>query len=200
MSHFIFISLLTLLTASSAHAEAPQSRLRPIAPGAIAIDWEHSFDSAGSITVERENPANTWTFVAMVNTFTDLNLQASRTYRYRVCAVYDGTRDCDIWREAITMATPEPFSPPAVPRFISSSATTTSIVVEWASSSSYSFHQVRWAENGHGDGQNRVMDDRSRRMDCDRALPTISSSRDVTEHCLARAVAASRHPLELQLA
>lgn len=156
VSHLILTSLLVWLTASSAHAESPQVRLRPIAPGAIAIDWEHSFDSADSITVEREAPANTWTFVAMVNTFTDLGLQPSRTYRYRVCAVYDETRDCDIWREVMTLATPEPFTPPAVPRFISSSATTTSIVVNWASSSSYSFHQVRWAENGHGDGQNRV--------------------------------------------
>ncbi len=54
VSYLILTSLLVWLTASSAHAEKPQVRLRPIAPGAIAIDWEHSFDSADSITVERE--------------------------------------------------------------------------------------------------------------------------------------------------
>ncbi|MCM3872430.1 MAG: fibronectin type III domain-containing protein, partial [Pyrinomonadaceae bacterium] len=149
-------ALFVLMTASSAQAEPPHVQLRPFAPGGIAIDWEHPNDGADSITLEREDPTFTWEFVALVNSFNDLGLQPSRVYRYRVCARYGQTTDCTQWLAAQTLATPPSYSPPAVPAFTSSSATANSITVTWTSSPSYSFHQVRWAENGRPDGQTRV--------------------------------------------
>jgi hypothetical protein len=145
-----------LLAVSPARAEPPHAQLRPFAPGGIAIDWEHPNDGASGITLERENPAFTWTFVALVNSFNDLGLQASNTYRYRVCAIYGQTPDCTSWLAAQTLATAPPPANPGVPTFTSSSATANSITVNWNSSSSYSFHNIRWAENGHGDGQQEV--------------------------------------------
>src|SRR5258708_5536467 len=65
-----------------AYAEVPHAQLRTFAPGGIAIDWEHPNDGATSITLERENPAFTWVFVALSNSFSDLGLQPSRTYRH----------------------------------------------------------------------------------------------------------------------
>lgn len=154
-SRIVFTALFLLLTASSAQAEPPHAQLRPLAPGWIAIDWEHPNDGASSITLERENPAFNWVFTALVNTFVDMGLEPSRVYRYRVCAMY-AELDCTPWLAAQTLATPPPSSPPGVPSFTNFSAGTNSITVNWTSSASYSFHQVRWAENGHGDGQNRV--------------------------------------------
>ena len=155
-SSIMLAVLLLLLTASHVQAETPYVHLRPVAPGGIVIDWEHSFDGAEAITIEREDPAHTWVFTALNHSFTDMGLQPSRVYRYRVCAVYAQTLDCTPWLATQTLATPPPYSPPAVPSFTSSSSTPDSITVNWASSASYSFHQVRWAENGYGDGQNRV--------------------------------------------
>ncbi|MBC7922522.1 MAG: fibronectin type III domain-containing protein, partial [Ferruginibacter sp.] len=148
--------LFLLLTASPAQAEPPHAQLRPFAPGGIAIDWEHPNDGAASVTVERQDPAFTWVFTALVNSFNDLGLQPSRVYRYRVCANYAQATDCTPWLAAQTLATPPPPAPPTVPSFTTTSSTSNSITVNWTSSPSYSFHQVRWAENGHGDGQNRV--------------------------------------------
>jgi hypothetical protein len=148
--------LLTLLSVSPALAEAPSVQLRPFAPGGIAIDWEHPGNGADSITLEREAPAYTWVFTALVNSFNDLGLQPSQTYRYRVCAWYGQTPDCTPLLAAKTLATPSPYSPPGAPSFTSASSTLNSITVNWTSAPSYSFHQVRWALNGRSDIQNRV--------------------------------------------
>jgi hypothetical protein len=144
-----------LLAAMPAAAEAPAIQLRAIAPGGIAIYWEHEDDGAAGITLQREDPGYTWNFVALSNSFVDLGLQASRTYRYRACAIY-GQPDCTDWLAAQTLAAPPPPSSPGVPAFTSSSATADSITVNWTSSSNYGFYNVRWAEDGFADGQNKV--------------------------------------------
>jgi hypothetical protein len=148
--------LVLLLAATSVRAEPPHFQLRPFAPGGIAIDYEHPHDGAVAIRLERQDPARTWIFPALVNSFNDLGLQPARVYQYRVCAQYPQSLDCTLWSSVQTLATAPPYSPPGIPSFTSSSATADSITVTWTSSSSYSFHQVRWAEDGHGDRQDEL--------------------------------------------
>ncbi len=155
-SRKVAVALLFWIVATSAYAEAPHAQLRPLAPGWIAIDWEHPDDGATSITLERQDPAFTWIFVALVNSFTDMGLQPSHVYQYRVCANYAQTSDCSSWLTAQTLATPPPFTPPSVPIFTSASASVNGITVTWSSSESYGFYQVRWARNGDHDEQNRA--------------------------------------------
>ena len=155
-SALVLAGVLLLPAVRPALAEPPHAQLRPVAPGAIAVDWEHPEDGAAGILLEREAPAFTWTFVALVNSFTDLGLEASHTYRYRVCAVYGQASDCTPWLSAQTLAASQPPPVPSVPTFTSSSATSSSITVNWTSASDYGFYHVRWAENGHGDGQDKV--------------------------------------------
>ena len=152
----LLATLVLMNSVASAQTEPPHAQLRTVAPGAIAIDWEHPNDGATGITLEREEPAFTWVFAALVNSFNDLGLQPGRIYRYRVCAIYGETSVCTPWLSAKTFDTPPPPPNPGSPVFTSSSSSTNSITVNWSSAPSYSFHQVRWAENGHGDGQNRV--------------------------------------------
>jgi hypothetical protein len=152
-----FIALFLALLTGTAQAAAPYAQVRVFAPGGIAIDWEHPNDGASSITLERESPANTWTFVALVNSFNDLGLNASTSYRYRVCAIYAGNPDCTPWMAATTMAASAgTMVVPGAPVFTSSSSTVDSITVNWSSAPGFSFHQIRWAEDGHEDGQQRA--------------------------------------------
>lgn len=151
------VLLFLMLNIDSALAEPPNVQLRPVAPGWIAVDWSHPNDNADSITLEREDPAFTWTFTALNNTFVDMGLQPNHIYRYRVCAIYSQAPDCTQWLSAQTMATPPPDPPLGVPRFTSSSATSTSITVNWTSPKRYEFYQVRWNHNGSAlDRQNKV--------------------------------------------
>lgn len=137
--------------------EAPHVQLRPLAPGWIAIDWEHPDDGATLISVEREDPPYTWKFNALVNTFTDMGLEANRRYRYRVCAQYPGEEDeCSEWLEATTLPEPAPYSPPGAPRFVNFSATIDSITVTWESDRTYSAHNIRWAEQNHAHSERRL--------------------------------------------
>jgi Tachylectin len=154
-SSILLAALFLLLTTRYVQAEPPHVQLRPLAPGWIAIDWEHPNDGAAGVTLERENPAFTWVFTELVNSFVDMGLEPSRAYRYRVCAQH-AQPDCTPWLAAQTLAAPAPPVVPDAPSFINSSARINSITINWTSSASYSFHQVRWAENGHRDGQNRV--------------------------------------------
>lgn len=137
-------------------AEAPHAQIRALAPGVIAIDWEHPNDGASSITVEREDPPFTWVYTALVNSANDLGLQPSRIYKYRVCALYGQRSDCTPWLSAQTLATPPGYVPPEVPRFTNSSTRLNSVTVSWTSPASYSFHQVRWAMVGQRENQNKV--------------------------------------------
>ena len=146
---------LALSLSGAAFAEAPHAQLRAFAPGGIAIDWEHPADGAQGIVVERESPPISWSFVDLVSSFNDLGLNAATTYRYRVCAVYAET-DCTPWLAAQTQAAEAAPQIPGAPTFTSSSATPNSITVNWFSAPSYSFHNIRWAENGHDDGQQEV--------------------------------------------
>jgi hypothetical protein len=136
---------------TAARAEPPMLQLRPVAPGWIAIDWQHSDDRADGITLQRENPGFTWNFVVMSNTFVDMGLQAAHSYRYRACADYGPTQECTQWIATQTMAEPPPAATPGVPYFTSASAGPDKITVSWGSSENYGVYQVRWAENGHGD-------------------------------------------------
>jgi hypothetical protein len=149
------LAALALVFSGAALAEAPHAQLRVFAPGGIAIDWEHPNDGARAITVERENPAFTWTFADLVSSFNDLGLSPGTNYRYRVCAVY-AEAECTPWIAAQTQGAAAPPANPGAPNFTSSSATPSSITVSWYSAPSYSFHNIRWAENGHGDGQQEV--------------------------------------------
>jgi hypothetical protein len=145
-----------VLMSLTARAEAPYTQLRVFAPGGIAIDWEHPSDGATGITVERENPATSWAFVDLVSSFNDLGLSPSTNYRYRVCAIY-AEPDCTPWLAAQTQAAAAAPANPGAPVFTSSSASANhTITVNWSSSSSYSFHNIRWAADGHADGQQEV--------------------------------------------
>ena len=148
-------TLIALSVSAPARAEPPHAQLRVFAPGGIAIDWEHPNDGARGIVVERENPAISWSFVDLVSSFNDLGLSPSTNYRYRVCAVY-AESECTPWLAAQTMQAAAAPVNPGAPVFTSSSATAASITVNWSSDPGYSRHNVRWAKNGQGDGQNEV--------------------------------------------
>ncbi|MDQ6665135.1 MAG: tachylectin-related carbohydrate-binding protein [Acidobacteriota bacterium] len=156
MQSLILPNLVLLLCAVALLAEPPNAQLRPFAPGGIAIDWDHANDDASGSTLERENPPFTWVFSVLSNSINDLGLQPSHTYRYRVCAIYGQTPDCTPWLAAQTFATPPPPTGSGVPTFTGSSASSNSITVNWTSPGGYSFFNVRWAEDGHPDGQNEV--------------------------------------------
>lgn len=150
------VTLCLLVLAGASRAEAPHAQVRALAPGLIAIDWEHRDDGVSSITVEREDPPFTWVYSALVNSANDLGLQPSRIYRYRVCALYGQRADCTSWLSAQTLATPPKYVPPTVPHFTNSSTKPNSVTVSWESPPSYSFHQVRWAMVGQSEKQNKV--------------------------------------------
>src|SRR5207248_743595 len=75
---------------------------------------------------------------------------------YRVCAIEEGTgdRSCSDWVSVRTL--PRPNTGTAVPYFTGHTPTTTKITVTWGAAESYGFYQVRWAQNGHDDGQNKI--------------------------------------------
>ena len=149
------VALFLLLTVGSVLAEAPTVQLRPLAPGWIAVDWQHPLDNAGGATLEIEYPPRR-EGVELNGTYTITHLQASTVYRFRVCAHYGTTPDCSEWLAAQTLASTEP--PPTgkpVPNFTSHSATPTSITVYWTPSASYSydFYQIMYGRNGQPGGQ-----------------------------------------------
>ena len=153
-SGITFAVLFLLLTVGSVLAEPPTVQLRPLAPGWIAIDWQHPLDNAVGVSLEREDPPYTWVSLGLNNTYIDMDLQPSHVYQYRACAYYGTTPDCSEWSTAQTLALAPP-PPPGnpVPSFTSPSATPTSITVNWTSSASYDFYQIRYARNGQPDGQ-----------------------------------------------
>lgn len=153
---FAFITSWLFLIACIARAEAPHVQVRVLAPGWIAIDWEHPGDGAEAIIIERENPAKTWTMFDLTNSYTDIGLQANTVYRYRVSARYGERQDWTNWIAVRTLPAAGSMGSLPVPVFNSASSTPGSISIGWTSSVSYGFYQVRWAKEGDPDEQHKI--------------------------------------------
>ena len=81
------------------------------APGAITVNWSHSGSGVYWFVVEQESPSALGTVGPDYRTLTVTSLQPSRTYRYRVCAVYAFNRKCSdedgVGLVAVTTMPPE---------------------------------------------------------------------------------------------
>jgi len=153
---YAFITAWLLLIACIGQAEAPHVQVRVLAPGWIAIDWEHPADGAEAIIIERESPAKTWSMFNLTNSYTDIGLQANTVYRYRVSARYGNRLDWTSWIAVRTMPAAGNNGPLPVPVFTSTSSTPGSINIQWTSSVPYGFYQVRWAKEGDPDEQHKI--------------------------------------------
>lgn len=123
------------------------------APGWITIAWAHSGqDGVFGYSVERQSPFASWTTNNNVGVHTDMGLQPSTVYSYRVCAVYpDGSKACSDW-VAVTTLAPEQVQPPASrppPTITPHEVTQDSITIKW-SGRKYDRVHIRWRKNTFG--------------------------------------------------
>ena len=66
----------------------------PNSPGMITLTWTHSGDDVYWFVLEQESPAAGTQVDRDKRVWSVPNLEPSRTYRYRVCAVYAFHRKC----------------------------------------------------------------------------------------------------------
>ena len=109
---FILMVLLLLIgagTAAAAEDEEPSNVIAyPNAPGWITVTWQHSGDDVYGFVLEQESPFAFQQMDAGKRTWTVPGLEANRTYRYRVCAVYVYHRVCSGYAQATTLPPPPP--------------------------------------------------------------------------------------------
>ncbi|MEO8611657.1 MAG: tachylectin-related carbohydrate-binding protein [Chloroflexota bacterium] len=134
-------------------AEAPViTSAIPNAPGWITIAWLHSGEGGVlGYRIDRQNPSFSWTTFNNAGNHTDMGLQPSTTYSYRVCAVYSGSEACSEWVAVRTMDPPQtnpPISRPP-PTITAHEITPNSITVKW-SGRKYDRVHIRWRKNAPG--------------------------------------------------
>jgi Tachylectin len=120
------------------------------APGWVTFTWIHSGqDGVLGYRLERQNPPFSWTTDNNAGQHTDMGLQPSTMYSYRVCAVYPGGSDaCSDWIAVKTMA-PEQSQPPTnrpPPTITAHEVTQNSITIKW-SGQKYDRVHIFWREN-----------------------------------------------------
>lgn len=129
---FFLICLLLLGIADNAAAQPAPDLPRPIifvnpvgppvASEGIRVSWSYEGTGVYYFVIEREEPYDCWTREEFQGYIDDTSVQRGRTYRYRVCAVYEVTRACDVqgdqgWVSAL-VPTPQgnpPTTPPPPP-------------------------------------------------------------------------------------
>ena len=88
----------------------------PNAPGMVTVTWTHSGEDAFWFVIELESPGAFWIADAGKRVWSVTGLQASTTYRFRVCAVHAFDRSCSDWVSVTTLPTPvTPATPPPPP-------------------------------------------------------------------------------------
>lgn len=158
---FYFLHAVALLAFGSASTivraqDAPEVRTEPNAPGWITIAWKHKADGPTSYVVERQDPPASWQYLVSTGTHTDMNLKASTTYKYRVCAVDDNDeKTCSEWTSETTMppASSTSYSKPVITEKI---VTPDRIRISWSSTTQYGSFNVRWSEKGTPAGQENI--------------------------------------------
>lgn len=116
-------------------------------PGWITIAWAHS--GAGgplSFYLERQNPPVTiGPFTNNVDFHTDMGLQPSTQYSYRVCVVYpDGSRHCSGWVSVQTMPSEQPSGTTPAPTISVQAVGSDSITIQWRSARNYGRVHILW--------------------------------------------------------
>ena len=138
------------------HAEPPHFQLRALAPGWVAVDWEHPADGADAIVIEREAPANTWMMADLTNSFTDVGLTANTVYKYRLAARYGASFEWTAWVPVKTMPPAGAMGGLDVPVFTSAVPSIDGITLTWTAINKYGSYQVRWAREGDPDEQHKI--------------------------------------------
>ena len=80
----------------------------PNAPGMVTVTWSHTGEDVYSFVLEQEAPYAFTTPDRDKRAWSVPNLEAGRTYRYRVCAVFDFNRVCSDWVAVTTLPPPPP--------------------------------------------------------------------------------------------
>ena len=122
---FFLVCLLVFGIAGSSVAQPTQARPvifvnpvgPPVATEGIRVSW--SYEGAGVywFVIEREEPYTSWTSEEFVGYIDDTSVQRGRTYRYRVCAVYESNRACDVQGDQgwVSGVVPTQTNPPTTP-------------------------------------------------------------------------------------
>lgn len=122
-------------------------------PGWITIAWAHSGqDGVLGYRIERQNPAFAWVTNNNTGQHTDMNLQPSTAYAYRLCSVYPGSVEaCSNWFTVTTMAPQQPVTPASrpPPTITAHEIKERSITIKW-SGQKYDRVHIRWRKNTPG--------------------------------------------------
>src|SRR5262245_24755591 len=110
--------------AGAAGGEVPNVTLQALAPGAVAVNYEHS--GTGRVlwyAVERKDGGRAILY-SPNGQFIDMHLAPDTAYEYRVCAFYEGQEPgeeaCSAWQAARTLPAPgrpANFDPPTITDF-----------------------------------------------------------------------------------
>lgn len=85
------------------------------APGMITVSWAHTGEGVHWYVIEQEDPFTFWAADIGKRVWSVSGLTPSRTYRYRICAVFDFDRSCSDWVSVTTMPPVSPPPPPPPP-------------------------------------------------------------------------------------
>jgi hypothetical protein len=109
----VFLALSARGTAASGDEVPSNVNAFANAPGWITVTWEHSGEDIYGFVLEQESPFSYVQLDGDKRIFTVAGLEANRTYRYRLCAVYNFNRACSDYATATTLPPPPPVSTPA---------------------------------------------------------------------------------------
>lgn len=142
-------------------------------PGWITIAWAHS--GAGgplSFFLERQNPPLTvGPFTNNVDYHTDMGLQPSTSYSYRVCVVYPGgSLYCSGWVAVQTMPPEQPSGAYPAPTITVQDVTSNSITIRWTSAANYGRVHILWREKSEGLNRPQI---RINQKDGSRSFPNL---------------------------
>jgi len=157
-------------------AEAPViTSAIPNAPGWITIAWAHSGNGGPlSFFIERQNPPlRIGPRVNNVDSYTDMGLQPSTLYSYRVCVIYpDGAQACS---DFVPVQTKPPEPPPdswAPPTITAQAVTPNSITIQW-SGASYGHVNLLWRKQSESINRPQIPIDQDGRRDGSRHFPNL---------------------------
>ena len=145
------------------------------APGVITIAWAHSGNGGPlSFFIERQNPPlRIGPFVNNVDFYTDMGLQPSTLYSYRVCVIYpDGAQACSAFAPVQTMPPEQPTESWAPPTITAQAVTPNSITIQW-SGPSYGKVQILWRKKSESLNRPQISIDQDGRGGGSRHFPNL---------------------------
>jgi hypothetical protein len=145
------------------------------APGVITIAWAHSGeDGPVSFFVERQQPPLiVGPFLNNVDFFSNMGLEPSTVYAYRVCAIYpDGSRDCSDFISVRTMAPEQPQGALPPPTITAQAITTDSITIHWTGKN-YGHVNLRWRKVGESEDRPQIPINQNGRTEGSRHFPNL---------------------------